>query len=247
MEATDHLAMVSVLYDPPDRLVINGRETTECRDIGISSVYASLTGTFDPSAGYYFLTFPRGTEEPIDFPCNERGEWSLRIARTVDPWPFDATASNLSLSGFNNIETGIGFLGGLITRRVPVHRCDLSGLGRPEVCEMHYGPGSASLQILPANGWEYHPNFLPIGSIRRVDQSWSRASVRSPEWNDVSPILDFPGLLPATYRVRLVFASFCEDRIITLGADDHRFIEMEMGPPAPGESLNADNCRERPL
>jgi hypothetical protein len=247
MEATDHLPMVSLMYDPPDRLVIGNRETTECRIHGISSLYVPLNGSFDPESEMYFLNFRPGTTYPIDPPCNERGEWTIRIVRSVEPWPFDATASNLSLSGYSNIENGIGFLGGIVTRRIPLDRCDLSGPGRPEVCQMHYGPGSVRLSILPANGWEYDPHFLPNGTIKRVDQSWSRASTRLPEWNSQSPILHFPGLVPGTYRIRLVHGALCEDRNIALAADDDRMVVIEMGPPAPGETLNADNCRERPL
>ena len=247
--AGDHVAMVNTLLFAPDALGDPPVATDWCLlRYPPRTLYNELPGTPITGDGFYQVEIARSVVGDFPPPCGGGGAWGIRIVRSREPWFLGTGTANLHLSARTNIENGVGFFGGVMTRTVPYDSCTLSGPGAPDFCELYYGPETVTLFVVPVNRWEdlISPDaFRPRASLKRVDESWQRGGMRHPYWDTESRVTRFPGLLSGTFRLRVEVGAFCEDRIIALQPGETRAIVVEMGPLDPGEEYNSDRCRER--
>jgi hypothetical protein len=144
------------------------------------------------------------------------------------------------------------------------------GTGAPELCELFFGPETATLdvQVRDPGGNLLRKTFdvlNPPASLRvfasRSGESWSRTGdvYTSPLADDFVPeipftVIRFHGLLPGEYRVTVPghrvssspgVETYCEERVVVLSPGEHRSVEIEtiVMSHLP-EPVNANGCRE---
>lgn len=86
---------------------------------------------------------------PLDLRRHE-----IRIVVAAEAWPYHPELSDLDVAipntSTSNVENGLGFVGGVATRTIPFHRCDVvrprPGSGRAQTCEFVFNDESASLE-----------------------------------------------------------------------------------------------------
>lgn len=193
---------------------------------------------------------------------------SIDLVRSWEEWPFGASNDYSNVLAHNNIENGIGYLGGLTVVSLPLERCDFVGPGAPAYCELYYAPNSATLFVRPINvsGFpeEYRVDpevyvFSPTVRLRRGNESWTRLPASSAATPDPKApgISRFPGLLPGQYQVRVEgivdrrdFITdeqrlYCEERILEIVPGETSIDILMTWPEAdPDEAVNENGCRE---
>jgi hypothetical protein len=166
--------------------------------------------------------------------------WEFFIVHSGEQWPYSPGDAIGYLGQGSNIQNGQGYLGGIITEKVPIPFCLLSP-GGPQYCELFFGPESATLDVrILADGF---PVEFPGVQLRKGEEGWTRGSDHrilsygSPPaskiiWNAPPTIARFPGLEPGVYRVEVPLSAThrCELRSIVLAPGEHRTVEIERSP-----------------
>jgi len=165
----------------------------------------------------------------------------VRIVLAGDPWLPDTGADETHINALDNIENGVGFLAGVITKSIPYEDCTITGANRPSFCELFYGSAAATLIVRPIDGGPVRlpgvlPIFQPTTRVAKGNDLWARGGNR------------IHALEPGEYNIRITNPTdyYCEDRRILLGHGEVRTIEVVMVPRSafPNEPVNANGCRE---
>jgi hypothetical protein len=251
----DHLAMVNTVHYPPAIVFTPSGPSDACAELPVLSIYHPGS-SFRPSGPPGYLQGVLRKREVMDFPppCDvpyERIE--IRIVRAREKWPFGGSADNTHIQAVDNIENGVGFLGGIVTTWIPFdEKCVLVGPGRPNFCELFYGPDTATLIVAAINGSGFHEYaFSADANLRKEDESWSRRGTGIPSSGaTTSRLTRFDRLLPGRYHVQVEgrigpFPLYCEERTLDLGSGETS-IEVRMTLPEidQNEPVNANGCRE---
>jgi hypothetical protein len=192
--------------------------------------------------------------------------WTVQFVLSGERWPSSPGNYVGYLDQGSNIDNGMGYLGGVVSERIPVPRCALRGLGAPSVCDFFFGPETVTLDVLVRDpqGMLIPNNPDPFNiEITKAGESWSRTADLSNSYSvNLSYIPDvpltisrFPGLLAGEYRIHLPaiepttarpIRTYCEERTVVLTAGEHRTVEIETiaFPSDPAIPLNANGCRE---
>jgi hypothetical protein len=160
-----------------------------------------------------------------------------------EPWPYSPGDAIGYLGQGTNIQNGQGYLGGIISEKVPIPFC-VHPEG-PPYCELFFGPESATLDVtIVADGL---PVEFPGVRLRKGEEGWTRGSdhmilsyvvagtastSQKLIWNSPPTIARFPGLDPGVYRIEVpVNATHrCELRSIVLAPGERRIVEIERAP-----------------
>jgi len=253
--AGDHLAMVNTLHYPPDTVWVGGplnsTPSTECQNYPVFSIYNPLPANPPPGTGIYQVNLRRKTNMEYDPPCQGLwGRWEIRIVRTRERWPFGLGSDNTHINAVNNIENGVGFLGGVITRLVPWETCSTPP-GTQIACEMTHGVEATTVVVTTRNGSPPGSggSFNPAVSLRKVGETSSLVGTNVAPPSSPSPIFRFRSVDPGSYLLRAVvgttFSFYCEERTLTLVPGEMN-LEIVMVPRSafPDEPVNANGCRE---
>jgi hypothetical protein len=179
----------------------------------------------------------------------------IRVIFSGEAWPFDPSANNSHINAVDNIENGVGFLGGVQTLTIPwPGGCSL-GPGEADFCETVYDPSETgrnnSLFVTTVNGSPPGSEEVFAPRVRffwrmDTDTAYVDGTDVAPPGSD-TPIFRIRGFGSGTYRLRAFggAAFYCEDRQVDLVPGDQTF-EITLIPKAavPNEPVNANGCRE---
>jgi len=183
--------------------------------------------------------------------------WEARIVLSADRWPFSSGDIIGHPEEVSNVENGLGYLGGVFTKTVPLPWCGLIGQGAPEFCELAFGPETAELEVFL---YTTEPLLTqPPVRLRRMGESWVRSGDSFPPGLELTgvyvgldpPTETFPGLVPGEYRIEVgtstvPSAFYCEERTVVLTAGERRRVDIHLIEDLrfPDEPVNARGCRE---
>lgn len=255
MAEGDHIAMVQVYNYAPDTLSLGvpPTPTAECASPPVIT-YTGPSNFTAAEPGYYRGNVRRELVMQKAAPCNipyDRREF--RIVRTREPWPFAVGGDYSYAQAVNTIENGVGFLGGVATKWVPIERCIVERIGSgplPTSCDFVYGPETVTLTVDVDHEWALGPmeGFGPILWIRKEGDLWRRQMITTPSWDRYPPITyQVSGHLPARYHLRVDSppGSYCEERILDLTPGETVVeITLVRRIDFPNEPVNANGCRE---
>jgi hypothetical protein len=226
------------------------------------------------------LTYPwgpirRDIRLPDLPPCDLQHylRWTASIVLSGERWPVSPGDFVGDLDLGSNVENGMGYLGGVVWEKIPVPFCALVGTGAPELCELFFGPETATLdvQVRDPDDNLLKKTFNTINAgvplrvrLSRSGETWYRSGDIYPfvegEPLDYVPdlpltIIRFPGLLPGEYRITFPghvvslspdIETYCEERTVLLLPGEHRVLAIQtvVQPPVPTEPVNANGCRE---
>jgi hypothetical protein len=118
--------------EPAGRIVKRQRDPSRTGDPGKQLVYVDGT-------------------PPVQSGLRDAGRTELRIAVAPADWPFDANLPDLEVTEPStmpsNVENGLGYVGGVVIRTIPFHRCAILAVrpGNQPTCAMRYDARSASI------------------------------------------------------------------------------------------------------
>ena len=171
----------------------------------------------------------------------------IRIVLSGEAWPFDPGNDNTHIRAVNNIENGVGYLGGVLTKDIPVD----PPCSRVRVCESAWSTERTILYVTVVNGSPpgMAGEFSP--AVKRVSPEIllfaGRPAISISEPGTASPTFRFASLGTWAQRIRIEggFGYYCEDRVIQLPPGEHH-MEVTVIPRAlaPGEPTNVAGCRE---
>lgn len=140
LEGVDHLAMVLVLHYVPD----------DCQFYSHPHVvYQTLVTARSPAEGIHDVNVRSNPGGPADpFRCTQLKK-EISITTSGSDWAYKADLSGdvLTLPDVvSNVTNGVGFLGGILTKRILFENCTIVGAALMDVCELTYDADSATIE-----------------------------------------------------------------------------------------------------
>jgi len=183
------------------------------------------------------------------------GPREVRIVLSGQAWQPDPGYDVSHINAVDNIENGVGFLAGVITKRVPYRdACSITGTGSPNFCEISHGLGSSSLEATVVDGFPLGipGTFAPIAVLRMLGETWGFRPLISTFVAPDQRSYEFDNLLPGRYILRIDVRDgpvplpfYCVEKPLDLVAGEN-FTEIVMVriDSFPNEPVNANGCRE---
>ncbi len=164
VEGIDHLAMVLVHHYIPD----------ECSSYSHPhTIFHGPDGRPEPGDDIARVYVDRRPVlPPGTFRCSPELKKQISIVTSGSEWAYGAELTNAVVTlpdVVSNVVNGAGFLGGILTRRVPYERCAIVDAASTDVCELVYDPESAAIEGLITDATCSH---LPVfGALVRLEET----------------------------------------------------------------------------